>query len=318
MKILFTGASSFTGYWFARALADSDHEVVCTLLRGENDYEGIRARRVEALKGNCTLVFNCAFGSPQFLQQVSGSRHWDMLCHHGAEVGDYKSQDFDVAAALASNTNNLNTVLQALADRGAQRVVLTGSVFEENEGAGSDGLPTFSPYGISKSATASVFRYQADRLGLGLGKFVIPNPFGAFEEPRFTAYLLNTWARGEAAAVNTPDYIRDNIHVDLLAAVYAQFVENLAEVGYSQVNPSGYVESQGQFAQRFAAAMRPRLSAACEVVLNNQTDFSEPFFRTNTESAERMIGAWDEEAAWDSIADFYGSKFKGAPAASEV
>jgi nucleoside-diphosphate-sugar epimerase len=141
-----------------------------------------------------------------------------------------------------------------------------------------------------------------------LGKFVIPNPFGAFEEPRFTAYLVNTWAKGEVAAVNTPDYIRDNIHVDLLAAVYVQFLENLAESGFSQINPSGYVESQGIFAQRFAIAMRKRLPADCEVVLNKQTDFSEPFFRTNTESAERMIAVWNEEAAWDAIANFYAEK----------
>ena len=30
MKILFTGASSFTGFWFARALAAAGHEVVAT------------------------------------------------------------------------------------------------------------------------------------------------------------------------------------------------------------------------------------------------------------------------------------------------
>jgi len=313
MKILFTGASSFTGYWFAKALAEHGHDVVCTMLRGEADYNGVRGLRVQGLKTYCELVFNCGFGTPEFLKRIEASSTWDSLCHHAADVSDYKSQDFNVAAALANNTNNLNATLQALSEGGCQRIVLTGSVFEENEGAGSDDLPAFSPYGISKSATASVFRYQANRLGLGLGKFVIPNPFGAFEEPRFTAYLVNTWAKGEVAAVNTPDYIRDNIHVDLLAAVYVQFVENLAEAGFSQVNPSGYVESQGVFAQRFAAAMRKRLHAACEVVLNKQTDFSEPFFRTNTESAERMIAAWNEEAAWDSIAEFYADRFEVLP-----
>ena len=31
MKILFTGASSFTGYWFVKTLAEAGHEVICPL-----------------------------------------------------------------------------------------------------------------------------------------------------------------------------------------------------------------------------------------------------------------------------------------------
>ena len=42
MRILFTGASSFTGYWFVRALAQTGHEVVCPLRGTLWDYEGVR------------------------------------------------------------------------------------------------------------------------------------------------------------------------------------------------------------------------------------------------------------------------------------
>ena len=40
-------------------------------------------------------------------------------------------------------------------------MVLTGSVFEHGAGEGSDGLPAFSPYGVSKSLTAEIVRYEA-------------------------------------------------------------------------------------------------------------------------------------------------------------
>ena len=33
MKILFTGASSFTGYWFVKELAERGHEVTALLRR---------------------------------------------------------------------------------------------------------------------------------------------------------------------------------------------------------------------------------------------------------------------------------------------
>jgi hypothetical protein len=46
---------------------------------------------------------------------------------------------------------------------------------------------------------------------------VIANPFGPLEEPRFCAYLVKTWAAGQVPEVRTPLYVRDNIHVSLLA-----------------------------------------------------------------------------------------------------
>jgi UDP-glucose 4-epimerase len=53
---------------------------------------------------------------------------------------------------------------------------------------------------------------------------VIPNPFGLYEEPHFTAYLMTTWLASETPRVQTPRYVRDNIHVSLLAKAYAAFV----------------------------------------------------------------------------------------------
>ena len=61
------------------------------------------------------------------------------------------------------------------------------------------------------------------RAGIGLGKFVIPNPFGPYEEPRFTAYLIKNWLAGATPNCSSPAYVRDNIHVSLLAKVYARF-----------------------------------------------------------------------------------------------
>ena len=54
--------------------------------------------------------------------------------------------------------------------------------------------------------TASAAQFYAEREG-ALEKFVIPNPFGPYEEPRFTAYLMRTWLAGETAHVQTPRYV---------------------------------------------------------------------------------------------------------------
>ena len=90
----------------------------------------------------------------------------------------------------------------------------------------------FSPYGLSKGMTWQVFRYHAKVRDIRLGKFVIPNPFGPYEEQRFTHYLIKNWMAGGTPPVNMPDYVRDNIHVSLLAKAYLHFAES--SVGWHQ------------------------------------------------------------------------------------
>jgi len=304
MKILFTGGSSFTGYWFTKQLASAGHDVFALFRRQSHDYpDDLRRRRVEALTDICRPVFGISFGDDQFLQLIRDSK-WDLLCHHAAEAANYKSSDFNVATAVENNTHRLPLVLDLLKDSGCSKVVLTGSVFENDEGAGSGTLEAFSPYGLSKGLTWQMFRYYAQPRQISLGKFVIANPFGPYEEPRFIHYLIKNWFAGAKPSVNTPSYIRDNIHVSLLAKAYVHFAAMLAD-GTSRMNPSGYIESQGSFAHRLASEMRERLGLKCEYVLKEQSDFSEPRIRINTDVADTKALGWSEKTAWDELADYY-------------
>jgi len=184
--------------------------------------------------------------------------------------------------------------------------VLTGTFFEANEGAGALPLRAFSLYGLSKGLTADLVRFYCESAGVPLGKFVVPNPFGPFEEPRFPAYLLRQWQAGQDAQIRTPAYVRDNIHGDLLAGAYAAFAAKVASgSGFMRTNPSGYVETQGAFAERFAREIGARTGLDCRVVLAQQTDFPEPLVRINTDPV--ALPGWNETAAWDGIADYYSA-----------
>jgi nucleoside-diphosphate-sugar epimerase len=225
-------------------------------------------------------------------------------------VTNYKSPDFDTVQALGNNTHNLPVVLERLKAAQCSRVLLTGSVFEGGEGSGSQGLPDFSPYGLSKALTAHMFQYYCDRARVGLGKFVIPNPFGPYEEPRFTGYLMKNWLAGTKPNCSSPAYVRDNIPVSLLAKCYAEFAAQVPSVGFVRTNPSGYAESQGAFTLRLAREMEPRLGIPCPVDLLKQVDFPEPRVRINTDLPNIDALGWDESKAWDDFAHYYQHSFK--------
>jgi UDP-glucose 4-epimerase len=325
MRILFTGASSFSGFTFVRNLAAVGHELICPLLRPIEQYEGVRRQRVELLHAPVSpsstrppLFTTAPFGSDPFLKLIRDNAPIDLLCHHAADATNYKSLDFDTLRALENNTRNLSNVLAAFKQSGGKAVLLTGTVFEMDEGtahsaphtphsAFNESLPAFSPYGLSKGLTWQIFRHYCQASDIPLGKFVIPNPFGPWEEPRFTAYLLNTWKQGKVAQVQTPDYLRDNIHVDLLAAAYVQFARQVAShYGPAiKLNPSGYVETQGAFAQRVAREVRARSQWPCGLELLVQKDFPEPRARANSQPATALVRDWNESAAWDAFVNFY-------------
>lgn len=303
MRILFTGASSFTGYWFVRELAAAGHEVTAAC-RGDGRYEGLRAERVRKLGEFCETRYGCAFGNDDFLALTKA--HFDVLCHHGAEVGDYRSPDFDPYRAAAANLYRLPEVLRTLKDRGCGRLVLTGTVFEANEGAGSAPLRAFSPYGLSKTLTATSAAFYAEREGFTFEKFVIPNPFGPYEEPRFTAYLMRTWLAGDTARVQVPSYVRDNIHVSLLAKAYAAFVgAGPPAGGVRRLNPSFYPESQGAFAERVRREAIVRLDQPCRIEFGTQSEFPEPPVRINTDLCDTARLGWSEAQAWDDFVQYY-------------
>ena len=305
MKMLFTGGSSFTGYWFIRELSAAGHNVTAIFRNQKDEYvDPVRKERVTLVATASRPVYGCSFGDKKFLGVIAEGG-WDLLCHHAADVANYKSPDFDPVAALQNNTCNLPAVLNALYASGCRRLLLSGSVFEGGEGAGSQGLPDFSPYGLSKTITARVFIYYCQQLGIGLGKFVIPNPFGPLEEPRFTAYLMKAWLAGATAVCSSPAYVRDNIHVSLLAKAYARFAAEFPVTGFTRINPSGYAESQGAFTIRMAQEMQVRLGRPCLIELKKQTDFPEPRVRINTDILDADILGWNESTAWDDMARYY-------------
>jgi len=299
---MLTGASSFTGVWFAEALAADGWEVVAPLLRHRDAYSGIRADRVERLSRVAKVEFNCGFGTPAMLELIAAGGPIHVFGHHAAKIDGYRHPDFDFIAAVQENIHNGGQVFAALKRASCRGVLLTGTVFEAGEG-GAD-LPAVTSYGLSKSLTRTVLEAWADEVGLDFGAFIIPSPYGIGEEPRFPWYLFRTWFDGRAAVVRTPYVVRDHIAVPQLAKAYSQSAQRIlsGEAHRFVVRPSGWIATQSDFAKRLAAQARDRLMLSCPLELLDQTISDEPYCRVNSDA----VGPFeDEDEFWDKYIAWY-------------
>ncbi len=305
MKILFTGASSFTGFWFVKELSNAGHEVHTVFTQKDaNSYKELRKERVKLLTSFSLPFFGIKFGSKNFFDLLINEKY-DVYCHHAAFVSNYKSDNFNLLKAINQNNNNVLELFPILKNQSAS-VLLTGSYFEKDEGVFSNNQE-LSLYSLSKTITYQIFKKYAEIFKVNLGKFIISNPFGPYQDFRFTSYLFKAWKGNEVALINTPNYIRDNIHVSLLAKTYNGFVEELVKNNETilKANPSGYIESQKSFAERVAREVQKRTGLECLIKTRNDHIMNEPFILSNREHIDGNSLSWDEDKAWDDLVLFF-------------
>lgn len=306
MRILLTGASSFTGCWFAEALATSGAEVVATCRRMLDDYPGLQRQRLDkARDAGCRLVEGVAFGDAAFIETLRAQGPFDLLCHHGVEVGDLRRPTYDPLETLASATRNAAEVLRTLAGIGGRGLVVTGSVFQADEGGG-DGTP-INAYGLGKTLVWETLRFHARQCGLALGHFVIPHPFGPLEKPGLTSSLVHAWLAGRPAVVRRPALVRDLVHVDMLAATYAGLCrEVLDRGGLRRSAPSGHVGTLLDLAELFARELGPHLDRTCEVTAEpDPSPANEPTIRINAGPGTTHNRDWPIVRSWQRYAAFH-------------
>ena len=68
MKLLFLGASSFTGYHFVNRISNNGkYKIYCTLTKNLNQYKSIRLNRIKLLKNKKNIFFIKLKGGKVFL-----------------------------------------------------------------------------------------------------------------------------------------------------------------------------------------------------------------------------------------------------------
>ena len=301
MHILFTGGTSFTGMHFVEALKVAGHNVLCTCSKSINDYSGIYQQRLQRIQQSADVLYSTRFGDERWVSLIK-KHHFDIVCLHGAYTKDYQEENFDISLAYESNLNNIEDVFKAMSTS-KPKVIITGSIFAGHDNS-NPSLP-FSLYGLSKKITSETFEAFGLTYGIDISTFVIPNPFGALDNHKLVHIFGKAWLRKEIPTLVIADYIRDNIHVELLALGYVFWLPKVA----NQLNttkyfkPSGYCSTMHEFITLFAKEMKQRWNIPCDFESLHQPTHSQPTTLINSENLMKIIPEWKPNIAWDRLAD---------------
>jgi len=305
-NILLTGASSFTGFWFAQKLHKEGFSLVCPLPRKEEDYIDLKKKRLELLKDRVNLIYDCPFGSPFFLELCNDN--YQTLCLHGAFVENYSSDRFPLTKALSENLKSSEIVLDNLFEKGCRRVVWTSSVFEDAVTLDDtkSKKPNWYRYALSKYLSYAAISELCRSYSFDLTRIVITNPFGPFEDKKLSYHLFHSFLNLEKVfTIKTPYYVRDMIHVQNLAQVYTDLVKSNRCI--TEIRPCEYSGSMISFAQKYQDEVGKRMGYQVSIKSENM-NFDEPYSLINNQHVSSILKSNHSDKYWDELCNYYIDK----------
>jgi UDP-glucose 4-epimerase len=310
LKVLMSGASSFTGCHIAQKLSSSGFEVWALLTRELKDYGAPLIKKRLEHASTVKWVEKASFGSDAFLAFLE-QNHFDAVINHGAPIKGYRDPGFDYLASVAATVNNAKSVFERLAASKTKVFIHSGSIFEPDEGterAGIEGSsPAVSIYGVSKNLAWQTLRYFAELNAVPITKIIIPNPVGPFENPdRLVPYFVQQWMQGKVPTLTTPHLVRDNLPAQWLAEAYVEEIKSRLENPISEtaqplvktVRPSGFAMTNLDFINlviRNLKAAGFRHECPIKVV---EKPSSEPLVRENTTQRPELRSSEAEDRFW--------------------
>jgi UDP-glucose 4-epimerase len=299
MRLLITGALSLSGTEFARGLVAAGHDLHVAVRSSELDYDGSRGQRLAELGRLGTIHTNVPHGT-QALASLISQISPDALLMHAHPMTGFRSADYDLFGAADEMTRMLPAELDALAATTGAAVIYSGSYYEPSAGMGTLRTPAVSPYGLSKTVVYESLRMHAATRGVGVYKFVIPNPYGPGEEGRLGNHLADVWRSGGTPVIRTPRYLRDNIPMAELVVRYVDYVA-AGSARAAELRPSGYIETQGNFVGRVAREVGTRIGRELPVDYLFDAPHDEPMAILNDGSHSPGF-ADHEQSYWDAYA----------------
>lgn len=303
MKVLFTGVSSFTGFWIANYFANNGCVVDAILTKKSlNEYDSLRIARLSNLQSNINLIFDCKFGDNTFLSLLKNNKY-EIIIHHASYVNNYNSNSFDWKLATNENTYNIENVVEEISVNPNAIFAFSSTVFEKG---GLEMDQPINKYALSKKNSKDIIEFFCFKNKIKFTNVYIPNPFGPFEDLKLNHYILNSWQQGNEVIIKTPSYIRDFLPVDLLAISYFDHIISLQKKNAlkSSFSPSGYKMTINNYLSFLANKLYLLTGEKKFYKSETQENYNEPIELVN-EFKVLTNENWDENRFWIQYFNYY-------------
>ena len=222
MRVLLTGATSFTGAYIAKALKSQGIDLFVSSTRDTCDWnqlENLRWQFCELKKEN--LIEKAPLDSFNFLECIENIKP-EVFINHGAPVGNFRSPEFSLERFKREVCESLDQVFSKLKLNGAKTVIHSGSEFE-------DQIPDreASRYTEAKKLQWNYVREYGQKYSIKVIRVAIPNPFGPLEsESKLLPRLIKAWTKNETLKF---DYSAPAVKWVCIKEVADRFLQVLSE-----------------------------------------------------------------------------------------
>ena len=276
-NILFTGVSSFTGFYFVKKMSENKNiNIFCALTQNRKSYSLLQKKRIDLIskKKNVHLLFNCKFGDKNFIRLLK-LKKFKILCFHHSYTKNYNDNlNFNFSKSLINNLNNVENVFSNILKN--SKIIISNSYFQSSF---KKNYKSFNKYGISKNITYETYKNFCNLYNIKYKSIFINNPWGVLEEKKFNYYLISSWLKNKEVNIKHPNYIRDNINVEILSSKYNKIV--LSNSSKNEYYPSGYCSSNKVFVEALRVEFEKFFNITTKVKYSKNLVNNEPITRIN-------------------------------------
>lgn len=223
MKILFTGSSSFTGYYFLKELNKNKIESFAIFSKKKKTYKKNYQRDILNNKMKYIKpISNVSFGSKKYTNIIK-TKKINILCFHHFIVGNLNNK-YNFNSNLKKLLKNIETVVKELSKNKNSSIIYTSSVYQKI----SSNLRYLNDksrvnYGYTKLILSQILRYMCKKYKVKFVNFELQNPIGKFEKKNsLPYYIASSFFKKKNIKLDNPERIFKYQFIEIISKDYVK------------------------------------------------------------------------------------------------
>ncbi len=236
---IITGVSSFVGCHLASAFVAAGYRVVATTSRETGAYDGVRADRLNKVRGVAELA-ELDIEDGDAVTTFVEKQKPDIWVHHAGFAENYHSPDHDFMRSIAVNVRPLESLYRALEGTGCG-VIVTGSSAEygasENADNEENNCQPDLPYGTAKLMESVEAELLCKIHGVPTRVARLYIPFGPMDNSqKLLSQVVTALAAGKPIDLSPCNQKRDFVSVGDVCNAYLKLAEDMPRQPFDLFN----------------------------------------------------------------------------------